>query len=106
MSETSKLLEIARKALNQEQSSDDLITSIEEYISAFEIWSNKGLFETLKKEEGEEVLELHKQVVEKAQNLKQDMELKRTELNKKAKGVLSYLDTLPKRVSHTRGRKG
>lgn len=97
---------IAQETLDSRESPELTLQAIESYIQKFEDWSKSILSETLPKKDLEDLLELHKKIVLKAEELKKDTAKERGQLKKKAKGLISYLDTLPSRISSTRGRKG
>jgi len=116
MVDSSKLSNAVDELLNLahlcfEDESEDQFEAIEKYCNQFSIWQdsfsqelNNLDPEMLKKVEL--LSEQHQKVLNQAQVLLDGTEDKLQNFQKKAKGILSYLDILPKKISFAGTRKG
>jgi hypothetical protein len=111
--ETNSVIELARRILDCVES-DELVSLIEQYAKAFDEWYSSTCegtdMATIKSKVGTdklaELLNLHAEVMKRTGELKEDVSGDIRKLKKKGKGILAYTDTLPKRISVTRKRKG
>lgn len=112
--ELKDLIALADLIIAGEADPEKASQQIVNYSGAFELWSEGQLDlfenhvspEANVREDIEMLLAKHGQVIEKAQALlgKTASELK--SLRARGKGVIKYLDHMPKRVSTIRGQKG
>jgi hypothetical protein len=91
---------------------DELIDRVEGYAEDFSVWFEAHKEYFLEKEASglepqmKELLELHKRVLFVAEKLLTDTSQERKALKKRGKGIMAYLDVLPRRVSITGKREG
>ena len=87
---------------------DVIILKLGQYATAFEEWyaAYQRGEEKLPQVLGEELAGLHQQVLQVAEEQKQVTSVEMQKLREKGKGVLRYIDTLPRRVSFTRTKRG
>lgn len=108
----SRLLGEARSILDQaaDRPVDETIDSIERYSERFTDWfeRNRAAIEqgAMQSPELSELLSLHERIVDLVSRLMNDTSSRRSELKRRGKGILSYLDTLPRRLSVTGMKKG
>ncbi|MCB0333183.1 MAG: hypothetical protein KDD55_06760 [Bdellovibrionales bacterium] len=109
------LLRLAERALEDGLSIDECITSIEAYSQAFHPWyeEHKDAFDedapgnmSFERSSLERLLKLHTAVLAKAESLQKGTTQDMVALRGRRKGMMAYIDTLPKRLSTRRTRKG
>jgi hypothetical protein len=107
-----QLIEMADRILTEDNLSDELIDQIADYSAHFGKWyavykdsfvqdddSNvAGELETL--------LLKHEQVIGRVEDLQGQTSGDLKEFRQRAKGILAYVDVLPKRISFSKKRKG
>jgi hypothetical protein len=90
----------------------DIVNHLEKYADSFSEWygayqksleQNKPLNT---KEELEMLLTRHEKVMELSESLKESIPDEMAKLKNKGKGIMAYTDTLPKKISFTKPRKG
>ncbi len=110
------LIELAEIALAEGADIDELISHIEAYSAAFHPWyeEHKETFEqgtessgpVVDRDDLERLLKLHTEVLGKAELLQQGTSNDLMALRGRRKGMMAYIDILPKRLSTRRTRKG
>lgn len=111
----SALIELAEKALVEGADIDELISHIEAYSAAFHPWyeEHKEAFEqgvegepVVDRDDLERLLKLHTEVLGRAESLQKGTSSDLMALRGRRKGMMAYIDILPKRLSTRRTRKG
>lgn len=92
--------------LGEASVSEELVQSLEEYGSAFEKWIESAEKKDFEGQDISKLLDGHNRVLQLATRLQGGASVAKRELNKRAKGLIGYLDTLPKRVSSRKGKMG
>ncbi len=88
---------------------DALLDEIDAYTEDFAAWYSgfeEEPAESSELSQLEELNELHSGVIDLATRLQSQTSKQRQELKKRGKGILSYVNVLPKRISFLKGRKG
>lgn len=100
-----ELLHLAHSALDSDADIGDTIERMEEYARGFNEW-----FAPEKAVAGDpqvdELVALHGKILDRARVFQQETTDARKLLQRRAKVVIRYLDTLPRRISILRGKKG
>jgi hypothetical protein len=103
-SKTSQLISLALEALEEGLDEEVRLERIERYSTSFGAWMESG--GSASDSERATLLTLHSRVLTQAEELLEQIGKARKSLHSRARGVMKYVDTLPKRISWTRGRKG
>ena len=90
----------------------EAVEDLEKYAIAFNLWYDN--YQTSTKQEKplnsrEELIQLldrHEKVMEFSESLKSAIPEEMAKLRQKGKGIMAYTDTLPKKISFTKTRKG
>jgi len=99
-----ELIELAEKILNTESGPDTILEEFNAYTSALDVWLTQPRTED--PEIIKSLLENHDKVVKKALSLKDEASVELRKLKAKGKGILAYVDILPKRISFGTKKKG
>lgn len=108
------LLDLAGRIIAQEHPEADLLGLIEEYSARFTEWHESaeagGDLSLLEKSFGAANLKLlserHRLVIAKVASLKEGTAEDLRNLKRRGKGIMAYTDTMPKRISLRKDRKG
>jgi len=89
-------------------SEQDIVESISAYVDAFASWDQEdGLkAKEIDREMLQELATLHTKITEGAMQLKGDTGQRIKSLNIRRKGLLAYVDPLPKKISFRKPKKG
>lgn len=106
-----ELLDLAQRVFDKDQPVDEIIARIDNYIQIFNKWydANLNIPEdkiTLSAEEVKIVRESHAGVLTLAKTLKLDAVTSLKAFQQKSEGIMAYTDTLPKKLSSRKTRKG
>lgn len=106
------MLNLADSALLPADSSRERLDAIEQYSLQFGKWY-QGLQdperELCAEQSGEQIQELlkkHERIIMQVQEMQKDTSLDMVRFQEMAKGIMAYVDLLPKRVSLTKTKKG
>lgn len=105
-SEITRLIRLADEVLAEGIAPDDLIERMEAYSQALEAWLGSG--QDLSGREGAypQLNEKHTLVLSRAESLRDLTSQELKDLKTRGRGIMAYIDTLPKRLSAFRMRKG
>lgn len=98
------LISLAEKIIDPALGVDDVVELLGEYTTGLDKWlsgSQAGDPEDLQL-----LAKRHDEVVKKALSLKDDASLELRKVKAKGKGILAYVDILPKRISFGTKKKG
>ena len=108
-----ELISLADGVLSKSDDSEVALEKIEEYTEKFSSWYNEHFASLEEGDIQEDVISLlqqlneqHGKVLALAEDLRESITDDRRELKRKGKGIMAYIDTLPKRLSLRRTRKG
>ena len=101
------LQELAEAALVAQEDPETQLTAIESYCEAFAKAEQAGSLANLEAGEQTEALsKLHEKVLMQAAVLLDDTARDMQYFKKKARGIMAYVDTMPKKISVTKSKKG
>lgn len=101
------LQELAEAALVVQDNPEAQLTAIETYCEAFAKAEQAGSLADLEAGEEAEILsKLHEKVLMQAAVLLDDTARDMQHFKKKARGIMAYVDTMPKKISVTKSKKG
>lgn len=110
--ELSDLILLADSALNPELTEDDFIIKLEEYTEAFDKWFTKNSH-SLRTEAAkwdqqalDALVSKHEEIANKTQILQDRAPEDMRKLKRKGKGIMAYVDILPKSIGFTKVKKG
>ncbi len=100
------LINLADKILSLAPQSPEALESIAAYAEAFAEWSAVTKIEKLPQDTLSELSEKHAKVIRLARGLQLETASELKSLQSRAKGILTYADYLPRRISMGINRKG
>lgn len=106
-----ELCDLARAALTHNDFEDSAIAAFEDYCKNFNEWQahralEKELATSLESSETAVLAQLHDQILKRAETLFRATAGQLQNFQIKAKGIMAYVDILPKKISVTKHRKG
>ncbi len=102
--EVANLLQLADKVLEHSGHLDEVLPLLEDYSEAFDKWISQGeiQLQSYSKQDQQLVLQLaekHQQIIEYAQRVKDLTAEELKDLKHKGRGLMAYVDSLPKRIT-------
>lgn len=104
-----KLLAAAEEVLVDQSSVEERLDRLERYVDLFSQWQEAFDTEAVSVEEAEclnELQEQHAKVIEQVAALKSVSVSELGKFQRRAKGIMAYTDTLPRKISIAKERKG
>jgi hypothetical protein len=96
-----RLLALAAEALRTDSSLEEQLSAIEDYCQEF-----SRIESELSGQRLEELSRKHAAVLDKVKRLFAGAALDMKSFQRKARGIMAYVDTLPKKISVTKNKKG
>ena len=108
MSDISRLLKLAKSALAEGQEPEGQISSVTAYCEAFDAWSEKFDRKSRNIKTGDllDLQEQHREVMDLAAEMSRRTSEKIKSFRQRARKILSYDQSTPRRVSTRRAKKG
>lgn len=105
---TAELIDDVRRLLATDAPLDERIVAMDGYSERFALWYDSQAIESDAAEivRAQELLNLHNQLVERAQEWLKEAGQELGKQRAKGRGIMAYTDVLPKRLSQYRPKKG
>ena len=106
-----EIIDLATLLLS-EKNSEEFVQKLESYSQAFGDWFSAYQESAARgepintPEDLERLLEVHEKLVEESDKMHGTLPDEMAKLKLKGKGILAYTDTLPKKISFTKAKKG